>query len=152
MSFFQLPSLTRRISFLQFLLAFILITPPSVEASDSIERIVTGQWRLTKPIDSADITSLDEREAAQLVGHIFTIQKDKVGFGDHDCGPTEFEAQKVEPTLYLRKGFNSKVDGLKLPNPVTVVEISCTAVFIRHPNKLVIFWKGWFFDAVRVKE
>ena len=152
MSFLRLLPTIQRASFLQFFLALALATPASVNASESIERIVTGQWRFTKPIDSADITSLDEREAAQLVGHIFTISKDKVAFGDDDCGDTEFEAQNVEPTLYLRKGWNSNVERLKLPNPVTAVEISCTTVFIRSPNRLVIFWKGWFFDAVRVKK
>ena len=152
MAFLRFRPLIRRASFLQFFLALALIPAASVKASDSIERIVTGQWRFIKPIDSANITSLDEREATQLVGHIFTIRKDKVAFGDQDCGDTEFEAKKVEPTLYLREGWNSNVEGLKLPNPVTVVEISCTAVFIRNPNRLVIFWKGWFFDAVRVKK
>lgn len=152
MSPLRFPRLIRRAGFQQIFLALALITAPSVEASDTIERIVTGQWRFTKPIDSADIASLDEREAAQLVGHIFTIKKDKVAFGERDCGDTEFQAKDVEPTLYLRREFNSNVEGLKLPNPVTVVEISCTAVFIRNPNRLVIFWKGWFFDAVRVKE
>lgn len=152
MSRFRLLRLIRRASLQQFFWALAFIVQPSAEASFSIERIVTGQWRFTKPIDSADIASLDEREAAQLVGHIFTIRKNKVAFGDRDCGDTEFEAKKVEPTLYLRREFKSNVAGLKLPNPVTVVEISCTAVFIRNPNRLVIFWKGWFFDAVRVKK
>lgn len=152
MSLLLLLALIRRASFLQFFLALSLITPLSVKASDSIERIVTGQWRFAKPIDSADITSLDEREAAQLVGRIFTIRKDKVAFGNEDCGATEFEAQKVEPTWFLRKGWNSNVDGLKLPNPVTAVDISCTTVFILNRNRLVIFWDGWFFDAVRVKK
>lgn len=152
MSFPGLIALIRGAIFLQFFLALTLVASPSVNASDSIERIVTGQWRFTKPIDSADITSLDEREAAQLVGHIFTIRKDKVAFVDQDCGDTEFEAQKVEPTLYLRKGWDSNVEGLKLPNPVTAVEISCTTVFILNRNRLVIFWKGWFFDAIRVNK
>lgn len=145
-------ALIRGAIFLQFFLALTLVASPSVNASDSIERIVTGQWRFTKPIDSANVTSLDDREAAQLVGQIFTIGKDKVAFGKEDCGETEFEAKKVEPTLYLRKAFNSTVEGLKLPNPVTVVEISCTSVFIRNRNRLVIFWDGWFFDAVRVRK
>ncbi|WP_306395572.1 hypothetical protein [Telluria beijingensis] len=152
MSLLRFPLLIPRANFLQILLILALITLPSVKASDSIERNVTGQWRFTKSIDSADIASLDEREATQLVGHIFTISKDKVAFGDEDCGDTEFEAQKVEPTLYLRKGWNSNVERLKLPDPVTAVEISCTTVFILNRNKLVIFWKGWFFDAVRVKK
>lgn len=152
MSLLRIPPLIGRTSFLQFFLALVITTPLSVNASDAIERTVTGQWRFTKPIDSADIASLDEREAAQLVGQIFTIRRDKVAFGEEDCGDTEFEAQKVEPTLYVRKGWNSNVDGLKLPNPVTAVEISCTTVFILNRSRLVIFWKGWFFDAVRVRK
>jgi len=59
--------------------------------------------------------------------------------------------QQVEPTLHLRQEFHASADGLKLPNPVTVVHLGCTSVFIRNSNKIVIFWKGWFFDAVRVK-
>jgi hypothetical protein len=154
MFFFRVIFLIRRAGFQKILFALSLITPTILEASESpsIEHIVTGQWRFTKPIDSANITSLDESEAAQLVGHIFTIRKDKVSFDDRDCGETEFEAKKVEPTSYLLKEFNSKVEGLKLPNPVTVVEITCTAVFVRSSNRLVIFWKGWFFDAIRVKK
>ena len=77
MSLLRLLPLIRRASILQFFLLLVLVAAPSVKASDSIERMVTGKWRFTKPIDSADITSLDEREAAQLVGHIFTIRKDK---------------------------------------------------------------------------
>ena len=40
---------------------------------------------------------------------------------------------------------------LGLPNPVTVIDLSCTSVFIKGANRLVIAWKGWFFDAVRVR-
>lgn len=152
MSLLRLLPLIRRASILQFFLALVLVTPPPVKASEPIERIVMSQWRIAKPIDSADITVLDDRQAAQLVGHIFAIRKDKVAFGNEDCGATEFEAKKVEPTLYLRKGWNSTVEGLKLPNPVTAVEISCTTVFVLNRNRLVIFWDGWFFDTVRVKK
>ena len=152
MSFLRPLLVLPRASFLQLGLALALITPVTANAEKPVEPIVTGQWRFTKAIDSADIASLDDREAAQLVGRIFTIREDKVAFDGEDCGDTEFEAQKVDPTLYLRKGWNSKVSGLKLPNPVTAVELSCTTVFILNRNQLVIFWKGWFFDAVRVKK
>jgi len=27
----------------------------------------------------------------------------------------------------------------------------CTSVFVKKPDRLVIFWQGWFFDAVRIK-
>lgn len=151
MSFLRPPSLIQRVLSLPFFVAITLVTPQSVQAKDSIEQMVTGQWRFTKALDGADVASLDEREAAQLLGNIFTITKDKVKFGDRDCGSTEFEVEKVEPTLHLRKEFHASASGLRLPNPVTVVHLSCTSVFIKNPNKLLIFWQGWFFDAVRIK-
>lgn len=40
---------------------------------------------------------------------------------------------------------------MALPNPVTVVDLSCTTVFIKKPNRLVIACDGWFFEAVRIK-
>lgn len=129
--------------------AFALST--AAYAADSIEHIVTGKWKLTAALDGADITSLDEREAQQLVGHVFIISKEKVKFDKRDCGPTEFETEKVEPTLHLRKDFHASAEKLGLPSPVTTVDLNCTSVFIKKPNNLVIFWGGWFFDAVRIK-
>lgn len=120
-------------------------------AVETDEQTVTGQWRITAALDGAEIASLDEREARQLVGRVFTISKDKVAFGKRDCGPTDFEARSVEPRLFLREEFHATADKLGLPNPVTVVDLSCTSVFIKSKNKLVIAWAGWFFDATRVK-
>ena len=116
------------------------------------EQIVTGRWRITAALDGAEIASLDEREARQLVGQVFTISKDKVAFGKRDCGPTDFEARSVEPRLLLREEFHATSDKLGLPNPVTVVDLSCTSVFIKSKNKLVIVWDGWFFDTTRVQQ
>lgn len=150
MSFFRL--LAQRVNAWSVVIAVAIVTLPSAHASDSIERRVTGDWLFTAELDGAEIASLDEREAKQLLGQVFTIRKDKVKFGKMDCGKTEFEAQKVEPRLHLREEFHASSKDLGLPNPVTVVDLSCTSVFITKPNHLVIFWQGWFFDAVRVKK
>ena len=112
---------------------------------------ITGQWKITAALDEAETTSLDEREARQFVGRVFTISKEKVIFGKRACGPPEFSAQRVEPGLFLRKQYQATADKLGLPNPVTVVDLSCTSVFIKNHNNVVIAWHGWFFDAVRIK-
>jgi hypothetical protein len=119
MFFFRVIFLIRRAGFQKILFALSLITPTILEASESpsIEHIVTGQWRFTKPIDSANITSLDESEAAQLVGHIFTIRKDKVSFDDRDCGETEFEAKKVDRPHICLKNLIQRSKGLNSPIP-----------------------------------
>jgi hypothetical protein len=142
----------RPIKVLSLVVTAVMLILPAAHASDAIERRVSGEWRLAAALDGAHIVSLDEREAQQLVGQVFTIRKDKVKFGKMDCGETEFEAQKVEPRLHLREAFHASSKELGLPNPVMVVDLSCTSVFITKPNHLVIFWQGWFFDAVRIKK
>ncbi|MGI4844448.1 MAG: hypothetical protein ACRYF7_14145 [Janthinobacterium lividum] len=152
MSFLHPLFLIQRANLLSLIVAATMTLLPSAHASDSIERRVTGEWKFTAALDGAEISSLDEREAQRLLGQVFTIRKDKVKFGKMDCGETQFEAQKVEPRLHLREEFHASSKELRLPNPVTVVDLSCTSVFITKPNHLVIFWQGWFFDAVRVKK
>jgi hypothetical protein len=112
---------------------------------------VLGRWRFTVPLDSAEITALDDREAAALVGRIFTISKQRVAFGSRDCGAPALDVELVEPTLYLREQAHASAENLRLPNPVAVVDLGCTIAFVKNRNKLTIFWKGWFFDAVRVR-
>ncbi|WP_306395913.1 hypothetical protein [Telluria beijingensis] len=129
----------------------MLMLSASAMAADRYERAVTGEWRLTAALDGAEVTSIDEKEASQLIGKRFEITKDAVRFGTRECGPSDFAAQQVEPDMFLRKEFHASADKLRLPNPVTVVDLSCTTVFIKRPNRLVIAWDGWFFDAVRVK-
>jgi hypothetical protein len=112
---------------------------------------VMGRWRFTAALDGAEITSLDEREAAALVGQVFTISKRRIAFGSRDCGAPELAVERVEPNLYLREQAHASGAKLGLPNPVTVVDLGCTIAFVKNPDKLVIFWKGWFFDAVRLR-
>lgn len=151
MSFLRCPTLRQPACLLPFIAAVCMAAPSLGSAADSIEPAVTGKWRFTAALDAADITSLDEREAQQLVGHVFLISKGKVKFDQRDCGPTDFEVEKVEPNLHLRREFHASAEKLGLPNPVTIVDLNCTSVFIKNSDRLVIAWKGWFFDAVRVK-
>ena len=125
--------------------------PAWADAPADYEQAVVGKWRLTAALDGADVTSLDEKEAQRLVGRVFTIRRDAITFGDRKCGPSEFEAESVEPRMFVREQFHADAAKLHLPSPVTVVDLSCTSVFIKNAATLVIAWKGWFFDAVRVK-
>lgn len=110
-----------------------------------------GHWKLTKALDSADIASLDDHEAKQLIGRVFVFNKEHVRFGKRECGAPELEAKSVEPVWYLREKAHASAELLHLPNPVTVVSLACTTAFVRNPQHIVLFWKGWFFDAKRVR-
>jgi hypothetical protein len=114
-------------------------------------QVVAGNWKLVAAVDGADVVARDEREAQELIGQVMTISADKIAFGKRVCGRSSFETQRVEPRLFVREQFRASAARLHLPNPVTVVQLSCTAVFVKSRDKLLIFWDGWFFDAVRVK-
>ena len=123
-----------------------------VYAADRPDYGVIGKWRVTKALDSADISSLDDQEASQLIGRIFTINRKTVRLGRaDDCLPPGFDAQLVETTRYVRKWAHASAENLGLPNPVTVVDLGCTSAFIKNRQSIVVFWKGWFFDAKRMR-
>lgn len=152
MRLLSLLGLRHRICSVAFLGAIALAILPALPAHATDEaHNVLGRWRFTAALDAAEIASLDEHEAAALVGKVFTISKKRVAFGSRNCGAPELDVERVEPNLYLREQAHASGKNLGLPNPVSVVDLGCTIAFVKSPNKLVIFWKGWFFDAIRVK-
>lgn len=132
-------------------LAVSVFIPAAAQAIDYKEVGALGRWQLTKALDFADIASLDEREAKQLVGRVFTIQKDHVRFGKRDCGAPELTADSVDPAWFMREYARAGSAELHLPTPVTVVHLACTFAFVREPDRMIIHWKGWFFDAKRMR-
>lgn len=140
-----------RTVFLMMLIGFVTVPAASAAVSDAKDRSVIGKWILAATLDFADIASLDEIEAGRLVGRIVTISNEKLTFGELECTSPNFESERVEPGLYLRDRYHADVSELGLPNPVTVVHLDCTSVFLKDRNRLVFFWKGWFFDAKRVQ-
>jgi hypothetical protein len=121
---------------------------PTLAAQPGAE--VIGKWKFTSVLDATEIASIDEQQARKLIGKTMIILKDGARFGNEVCGAASFETKRVEPKLYLREEANITSSNLGLPNPVTVVDISCTQVFIKKPNHAVIYWDGFFFGAVRV--
>jgi hypothetical protein len=122
----------------------------AIHAAEPRQEVI-GRWRLNAVLDGTYIVSIDEKEALKLVGQVFTIGKERARFGRHLCGLTNFETEHVETNVYFKKTDPYvNVKSLALPNPVTVVDISCTSVFIKNKNRIVIFWDGFYFDAVRL--
>lgn len=111
---------------------------------------ITGQWKLTSVLDGVDITSIDHHQAKQLLGQVMRISRAGVQFGTDTCGASTFESRRVDPDTYLRQEARMSAMNLDLPNPVTVVEIGCTRVFIKNSGLAVIFWDGFFFEAMRI--
>ncbi|WP_137175015.1 hypothetical protein [Massilia sp. HP4] len=111
---------------------------------------ITGDWKLTSVLDGVDITSIDHEQAKQLLGRIMTISETGVRFGTDTCRVSTFDSKRVVPDLYLRQEARMSAVNLNLPNPVTVVDVGCTRIFLKKSGHAVIFWDGFFFEARRI--
>lgn len=110
---------------------------------------ILGQWRLTKVLDASNVTALDDKEAASLIGKILNVEPNKVSLAGEVCDEPEFERHYEDTVRYLREEAHASSWKLDLPTTVTVVDLSCTEALIKSYDKIVILWKGVFFDAVR---
>lgn len=113
------------------------------------DKTVIGKWKLTKVLDSSEISAIDDEEAEQLIGQVLTISEKEVRFGKRTCKEPDFEVTRAETVEYFQRNARADAEKLGLPNPVTAVHINCTYVYKKAPRKLVVHWKGVFFDAVR---
>lgn len=112
---------------------------------------VISKWRIAAVLDIADMASLNDKDAKRLLGKVLTISANEVRLEKRECSSSEFWAERVVPELEIREKVHASARKLHLPNPVTVVELSCTDVYIRDKDHLVFLWGGAFFDTVRIK-
>jgi len=138
----------RRYAAVSASLLALAVTSPAALAVESNSSVI-GDWRLVKVLDSVDITSLDDKGASSLLGKLIKIRKDGARFESYKCQPPDLESTRVVPDLYLRKEAGIDNSRLKLPNPVTVFDISRATVFVKSRDRVVLTWDGYFFQAER---
>lgn len=129
--------------------AFALVAPLSAHSAERDYSDLLGTWKLTKVLDSSEISSIDDRAAALLVGKVLVIDRDKVSLAGETCKDPEFERHYEDTARYLREEAHAASGRLGLPNVVMVVDLSCTEALLKSYDTIVIYWKGFFFDAVR---
>ena len=137
------------------LLAFVnLLTTIPALASDTREpgrdTSIIGEWEIKSVLDYATI-SVGKDQARPLIGKDLIISKEKIELGNRVCSESNFLAESVETDIELRENARTSNDRLRLPNPVTFVELGCAYAYIRDKNRIVLAWNGIFFDAVRKK-
>lgn len=137
---------------LTILAAIILSTfLGQVAHADGQDKSIIGRWKFTKVLDSADISALSDEQAEALIGQVFIIESHKIRFGNRSCDNPDFNVTVADRDKYLEEQFHATAENLALPDQVTAVDVDCTTVFKKGPDKLLVFWKGVFFDAVRVR-
>ncbi|QGZ42252.1 hypothetical protein IP92_03959 [Pseudoduganella flava] len=117
-------------------------------AADAGNRDLLGKWRLTKVLDSSEISALDDREAARLVGETLVIAQDEISLAGETCKEPEFERHIEDTVRYLREEAHAASGKLVLPAFVEVVDLACTEVLRKNDTSIVLYWKGFFFEAV----
>lgn len=115
------------------------------------DKSIIGNWKLARILDSADITALDDKQARRLLGTVVRIEHDRLRFGKEVCKNPDFEVTVADTDTYFLREYRAGEEKLGLPNPVTEVSVSCTQVYKKAPDRIVFYWKGFFFDAVRQK-
>jgi hypothetical protein len=129
-------------------LQFLASTPHANENNAD----VIGRWKIAAVLDSSEIAALSDRQARRLVGKTLAISNDKLEFAGRVCKKPDFDRTQEEPVKYFRESAHASAAKLGLPTPVTVVHVSCTYVYPKSADELVVHWRGFFFNAVRQRK
>jgi hypothetical protein len=110
---------------------------------------ILGSWTLAKVLDSADVASLTDEQAAALIGKTVVVRRDSVMFDREPCRAPELTRHREDAAKYMREGYHARVGHLGLPDTITVIDLDCTEAFLKSKGKIVVFWRGYFFDAIK---
>lgn len=125
----------------------VLVIP--VRASSMGGGDILGTWQLTKVLDYAAVAAMDDDQAAKLVGKTLEVRPGGIVFAGEPCQNVGLMRQRVDTVRYVRENYHAAVTHLGLPDSVDVVHLTCTEAFVKTRDKIVVFWDGYFFDAVR---
>ena len=120
-----------------------------VEAAEPDYADLLGAWRITRVLDSSDIAALDDKQAAQLVGKSLVVGRDEISLAGVTCKEPDFAHHFEDTVRYLREEAHAASGKLGLPEVVEVIDLACTEVLRKQHDKVVLYWKGFFFDAVK---
>lgn len=112
---------------------------------------IYGRWKITKVLDYAAITDLDERQARRLVGKTMLISQKAFAFNGEVCEAPSYERSVEETARKLREYGHVSSVHMGLPDPVTVVDAGCTDLYLKSPGVMVVQWGGVYFDVVRTQ-
>jgi hypothetical protein len=124
-------------------------THPAQATQPGKDADILGTWKLTKVLDSADIASLTDEQAAALVGKTMVVRRDGVVVDGEPCREPELTRHREDAAKYMREGYHARVGYLGLPDTITVIDLDCTEAFLKSRGKIVVFWQGYFFDAMK---
>ena len=113
-----------------------------------------GSWRIAGVADAQETASMTSDDADKLAGKEFLVAHDRVQFEGEVCQGPQFKATRHRTREMFRREYRFEPQDMGLPDPVTQVEISCKNpviyfVYLKRNNALILYWKGFFLNAVR---
>jgi hypothetical protein len=136
--------------FLLFLTVLLALTARSAQASQPTKDAdILGTWTLTKVLDSADVASMTDEQAAALIGKAMVVRRDSLTFNGEPYGAPVLTRRREKAAKFLREGYHARVGNLGLPDTITVIDLNSTEAFLKSKGKIVVFWEGYFYDAVK---
>ena len=116
-----------------------------------------GNWRVKSILDSAPITAINDVQANALIGRSLIFGVASVRLGQDVCLEPEFSESKEDTFDAFYNGYRTDPVNLHLPENVVAVRVECknkseiSIFYIANKNRIVFYWLGFFFEAVRVK-
>jgi hypothetical protein len=121
----------------------------SVVTNGDTNADIYGKWRLTKVLDSADIAAMSDSQARAMLGKTVVIAKDRFVIGSRTCKRPSYERSVDDLAKSFREEGHVSSVNMGLPDPVTSIDAHCTHIYLKPPDRIVVHWDGFYFDAVR---
>lgn len=132
------------------LLSSTLAWADSAPAED-VNADIYGRWKITKVLDAAHITALSDSQARKLIGKTVVVAKDKLVFNGEECDSPSYERTIEDTARSMREQGHVRSVNMGLPEQMTVIDAGCTNLFLKNKDRIVIHWRGFYFDAVKQK-
>lgn len=112
-----------------------------------------GRWTVTGTADAQETTSLSSDDVDKLTGTELVVTPESVRFSDETCDKPIFKRTRQSTASFFRREYKMDPKRLRLPNPVTEIEINCLApspvsfVYFKDMKHLIFYWEGFFLNA-----
>lgn len=141
-------SLTRVLRFLGLLMGLLFVALPAFAKDPNAD--IYGNWKLVELTGGADVISVSDEQARALVGRTLLISPERFEFNGKKCMYPEYKRSTYETVSHFRREWAADSSDLGLPNPVTLVDNGCYALYLQREGHLIIAIDSVFYEAVRI--
>src|SRR5579863_9334985 len=117
-----------------------------------------GHWYVKSLLDAAPISDMPKEEARRLiVGKKLIFSKSSISLGSDVCKNPKFTETRENTFDLFHQGYHTDPINLRLPEKVIAIYIKCKNdseidnLYLSDKDRIIFYWHGFFFEAVRAK-